>query len=91
MPLYEFSCPACGPFELVRPMADAAAAAACPACGSEARRVLTPPHLTVLARPLRAALEWEERSAHEPDVVDEKRGRRLPHGHAPAPPWIVGH
>jgi putative FmdB family regulatory protein len=89
--VYEFHCAGCGPFELVRPMAESGAAACCPACGTEARRVVTPPRLARLAPPLRRALDTEEQSAHEPDVVTEKRGRPMPHRHAAAPPWAVAH
>jgi putative FmdB family regulatory protein len=92
MALYGFACGRCGPFELRRPMSEAAAPACCPACGDEARRIFTPPGLALLAAPLRGALDGEERSAHEPDVVTSKRGRPLSHGrHAPAPPWVLSH
>jgi hypothetical protein len=53
--------------------------------------VFTPPGLPLLARQLRRALDLEEKSAHEPDVVTERRGRPMPHRHAPAPPWAVTH
>jgi hypothetical protein len=72
-------------------MADAAAPAMCPTCGCQARRVFTPPGLSLLARPLRGALEAEENSAHEPDLVTEKRGRPLVHRHATPPPWVLSH
>jgi putative FmdB family regulatory protein len=91
VPLYAFTCEGCGPFELVRPMAEASAAAACPACGAEARRLFTPPGLALVARPARRALELEEKSAHEPDVVTEKRGRPMPHRHGKGPPWALAH
>ena len=38
MPLYEFHCPDCGPFDLRCDMQDAGATAACPACARPARR-----------------------------------------------------
>ena len=38
MPLYEFRCPDCGPFDLRRDMQDAGGAADCPACSRPARR-----------------------------------------------------
>jgi putative FmdB family regulatory protein len=38
MPLYEFRCSGCGPFELHRAMQDAAATAPCPACATPAPR-----------------------------------------------------
>jgi putative FmdB family regulatory protein len=89
MPVYVFSCPECGRFELSLPMARATGAASCPRCVREARRVFTPPSLTRLAKPLRRALETEEASAHEPRVVTQKSGRPLPQQqhHAPTPPW----
>jgi hypothetical protein len=53
--------------------------------------VFTPPGLARLVKPLRSALDREEKSAHEPDVVRAKAGRPLPHRHAPAPPWVLSH
>jgi hypothetical protein len=53
--------------------------------------VFSPPGLALLARPVRVGLDMEEKSAHEPDVVTQKRGRPMPHRHAPSPPWAVGH
>jgi putative FmdB family regulatory protein len=46
MPVYVFRCHDCGSFELSRPMAEVGAAAYCPTCLGEARRVFTPPDLT---------------------------------------------
>jgi putative FmdB family regulatory protein len=91
VPLYAFDCAGCGPFELVRPMADAGAPCTCPACGTQARRLFTPPGLALLARPVRRALDMEEKSAFEPDVVATKRGRPLPHGRHHGPPWVLSH
>jgi putative FmdB family regulatory protein len=91
VPIYAFSCADCGPFELLRPMAAASSPARCPDCGAEARRVFSPPGLALLARPVRRALDLEEKSAHEPDVATEKRGLPLPHRHAPSPPWVLSH
>jgi putative FmdB family regulatory protein len=78
MPLYAFECPGCGPFEL---RTEAGATSCCPDCGGEARRVFTPPGLARLSSPLRRARDIEERSAHAPAVVTEKRGRPLHPGH----------
>jgi putative FmdB family regulatory protein len=91
MPVYAFTCATCGAFDVVRPMVEAGAPARCPECGNDARRVFSPPGLALLARPVRAGLEMEEKSAHEPDVVTKKRGRPMPHRHAPSPPWTIGH
>ena len=91
MALYAFTCEVCGPFDVVRPMAEATAPAGCPTCGAEGRRVFSPPLIARLAKPVRTALDVEERSAHEPDVVSTKRGRPMPHAHAPSPPWVMSH
>jgi putative FmdB family regulatory protein len=91
VPVYAFTCAGCGPFDLVRPMVESGAPARCPACGRDARRVFSPPGLALLARPVRMGREMEEKSAHEPEVVGQKRGRPMPHRHAPSPPWAIGH
>jgi len=92
MPVYAFICESCGSFDLSRPIAEAGAVAACPSCGVKARRIFTAPGLALLAHPVRRALDAEEKSAHEPDLVSEKRGRPLPlHHHAPSPPWVLSH
>ena len=80
MPVYAFTCAGCGSFELTRPMEQAAAPAPCPTCGTEARRVVTPPGLAVLARPARRVLD-----------MGEKRGHPLAHRHSPTPPWVLSH
>lgn len=91
MPVYVFTCGVCGPFELTRSMAEAGAPTRCSRCGNNARRVYTPPGIARLTRPVRRALDHEERSAHEPAVVTEKSGRPMPHRHAPVPPWSLAH
>jgi putative FmdB family regulatory protein len=93
VPLYEFACGRCGPFELWRALADAAAPAACPACGSSGRRVYSAPGIVRTPAAMRLALGREERSAHEPEVVGAPAGPPMPgaHRHGPAPPWAMGH
>lgn len=91
MPVYAFACDRCGGFDVVRPMAEATVPATCPACGSRARRVFTPPGLRTLSPAVRTGREMEEKSAHEPDLVATKRGRPLPHRHTPMPPWVLSH
>jgi hypothetical protein len=53
--------------------------------------VFSPPGIALLERPVRRALDIQEKSAHEPEVVSEKRGRPMPHRHTPSPPWVIGH
>ena len=56
MPTYGFQCPACGRFDVIRPMADASAPAACPTCGQDGRRTFGTPTLRALDPDLRCAL-----------------------------------
>ncbi len=91
MVIYAFTCEGCGPFELSRPMAEAAAPVRCPGCGASARRIYTPPGVALLGAPLRRVLNEEDKSAHAPDVVSERHGRSLPHRHEAAPPWVLSH
>ncbi len=96
MPIYEFECDAHGYFDEQRPMALAKAAAPCPACGTEARRVLSTPNIPLLAASNRRARDRNEQSAHEPKLVKreatqarepEPRKVHATHGR----PWAIGH
>ena len=76
---------------------------ACPNCGNLARRAVSAPHLATMDKTKRKARAIEERSAHEPGVVqrgevphmvERDRGAQEPrrperaHGRYP---WTVGH
>jgi hypothetical protein len=76
---------------VTRRAAEAGAPASCPRCGTDARRLFTPPGLALLRKPVRGLLDLEEKSAHAPDVVAEKTGRAMPHKHGPSPPWVLSH
>lgn len=67
MPLYDYACPACGPFEAAAPMTAHAAPQPCPACDAAAPRVLlTAPAVSGLSAARRAAYATNERSADSP-------------------------
>ncbi len=80
MAIYEYRCEADGAFEVVLPIGTAPASVACPECASESARVFTNPMLGSFApRELVAALNHEEKTRHEPDVVTSlppARGRK---------------
>jgi putative FmdB family regulatory protein len=76
MPTYGYDCARCGAFDLVRPMADASAAAVCPQCGEPGRRVWGAPALRGLDPALRGALDADARRADSPDVVGSPPPRR---------------
>nr|WP_255413206.1 zinc ribbon domain-containing protein [Mycobacterium sp. 3519A] len=75
LPTYSFQCGDCGPFTLVRPMAEARSLADCPGCGDDARRVFGLPALRALDTDVRRAHDAGERSADAPQVVSSVPGR----------------
>ena len=78
MPVYEFVCEDCGPFEQRRPFAEAGEPMACPSCGHEARRVYSIPNTRRMPTALSGAMDRAEKSAHEPEVVRRPAGGRGP-------------
>jgi putative FmdB family regulatory protein len=79
VPTYSYRCAACGPFDLVRPMAAAHEEAVCPECGGRSTRTFGAPALRLDAG-VPAAVEAGERSAEAPEVVRSipTSGRRRP-------------
>lgn len=75
MPTYDFTCPSCGHFTLVRPMQQASASTPCPQCGTTARRIYGSPALRNIAPGLRRALDAAEASADQPTIVNTVPGR----------------
>ncbi|MFJ1806851.1 MULTISPECIES: zinc ribbon domain-containing protein [unclassified Streptomyces] len=71
MATYQYRCPGCGPFDVIRPMGRALPDEPCTTCGAQARRDFTAPMLTRTSTPLARALGAQEASAHEPRVVTE--------------------
>ena len=69
MAIYEYRCERDGAFDVMLPIGTAPASIACPVCASEAARVFSSPMLSLAPRALSAALDHEEKTRHEPDVV----------------------
>ena len=67
MPVYDYSCAACGPFTVLRPMAQFQDPHDCPDCGSECGRAfLNAPNLASMDAGRRKAFATNERSRHAP-------------------------
>ena len=91
MPIYEFLCEDCGPFEERRSFEEAGEAA-CPECGAEARRVYTMPNTKRVPAGLSKAMDRAEKSAHEPEIVRRRiGGDQGKHRHSHGRPWAMGH
>jgi putative FmdB family regulatory protein len=67
--IYEYRCERDGAFEVMRSIGTAPTSTACPVCASEAPRVYSSPMVSFAPRALVAALDHEEKTRHEPDVV----------------------
>ncbi len=78
MPVYDFICEDCGPFEQRRSFAEASDPMMCPSCGEEARRIYSMPATRRMPAALSSAMNRAEKSAHEPDVVRRPEGGTLP-------------
>lgn len=91
MPLYEFDCATCGPFDAWRSMAEAGAPMACPRCGGAAERRFSAP---VLGLPSPGTQRRIER-ARAPKVVSRERRDEAPRPAAPRAaagrPWQISH
>ena len=69
MAIYEYRCERDGSFEVSRPIGTAPASIACPTCASEAGRIFSTPMFSLAPRALVAALDHEDKTRHEPDIV----------------------
>ncbi len=73
MPFYDYAC-RCGEiFALSRPMDQRDIAAECPECQKPALRTVTAPHLSWLLPHVRDAHSRNEKSRHEPGLLDRHR------------------
>jgi putative FmdB family regulatory protein len=97
MPLYEFRCENCGPFECRRQLDEAGIPMLCPQCQAIASRVYTAPGLVKTPSALAQALHRSEKSAYEPEVTrrehprpeEEKASQVVYQTHGR--PWQIGH
>jgi len=78
MPIYGYSCKACGPFEDFRSMADYDKPAACPSCGKQSPRLAAAAQLNLMASSNRKAHSLNEKNSSEPRV---KRAKTQGHHH----------
>lgn len=98
MPLYNYTCDHCGPFDAWAPMAIADMPASCPSCRTLAQREVASPHLALMNGTLRKALSRSERSTSEPRQVKRAHlancGCKMCGGSKKSSPmrrWMIGH
>lgn len=88
MPLYEFQCTTCGPFEQLRSLAEMDLPIACPTCEALAQRVFAPPRFQ-----LSTTLRLRDCLSSEPQVVKRHQEPAPPryHTHPQGRPWMISH
>jgi putative FmdB family regulatory protein len=69
MAIYEYRCEHDGAFDVTLPIGTAPSSIACPACAGLSVRVFTNPMIKLAPRALVAALDHEEKTRYEPDLV----------------------
>jgi putative FmdB family regulatory protein len=75
MPVYDYLCERCGPFTLMRPMAESSLPSKCPSCAAAAPRAfLTAPYCSTVSAQTRAAHAANERSANAPRTLSSLKG-----------------
>ena len=86
MPLYEFRCDRCGPFDQWRTMAESSNPAYCPSCQETGKRIFSPP--AVLSSSLQL-----KRENSEPQLVKRDQEPKTPRlqSHAGGRPWMISH
>ncbi|CUH76620.1 putative regulatory protein, FmdB family [Tritonibacter multivorans] len=82
MPIYEYSCPDCGPFQSMGRMATSDAPCGCPICGTASPRItVAAPQLSRLDSGRRSAHSVNERASHSPkfsrDVDPRMKGQKI--------------
>jgi putative FmdB family regulatory protein len=98
MPLYNYVCTTCGPFDAWSPMAHADSPCACPDCNRSSTRDVAAPHLSLMNGTLRKALTRSESSTSEPKRVKRAHlancGCKMCGGSKKTSPmrrWMIGH
>jgi putative FmdB family regulatory protein len=83
VPLYEFRCSTCGPFDLRRTMQEATQAAHCPSCTQPAQRLYSvsggrPSTGALLGADTRDRARVDRARSGEPVITGPPSGRRFP-------------
>ncbi|MFP3569635.1 FmdB family zinc ribbon protein [Paraburkholderia sp. SIMBA_030] len=78
MPIYDFQCEGCGPFAVMRSIAERDRPGQCPECGAVASRMVSAPALALMSGTQRTAHAGNERAAHAPRHSSEVPARHRP-------------
>jgi putative FmdB family regulatory protein len=105
MPIYEYECKKHGLFELLKSVAEVHEPGLCPDCSRVGRRLISAPHLAVMARSQVLARDRNEQSQYEPRMSSSpgtcSHSGPCNHGKKATPgklktytgkrPWVIEH
>jgi putative FmdB family regulatory protein len=89
MPLYDYRCDRCGPFELWHKMSETGIAKTCPPCGGPASRIFTAPNISLGSGSLLSQV-----GSSDPRIVKRQGEPAAPRHQSPqkgSRPWMLGH
>lgn len=89
MPLYEFQCNDCGPFEAWRTMAEAMSPMNCPTCEEAAKRIFSAPSVM-----LNSGFRLKQKPSAEPKLVTRQEtepAKTTYRSHGDGRPWMINH
>lgn len=89
MPLYDYKCDRCGPFEVWHKMAETGVPRACPDCRAVATRTITAPNISLNSSSLLARI-----GSSEPRLIKRQSEPAKPTNQSAKPgsrPWMLGH
>lgn len=88
MPLYDYKCADCGPFDAWRKMAEVSTPMACPDCDAIAMRIFTAPNISLGSGSLLKRV-----GSSEPRLVKRQGEPSKPKNQSQAGgrPWMLGH
>ena len=81
MPLYNYECTDCGPFEEWQSMSQSAEPNTCTNCGEQSKRAMSTPGLALMSANTRTAHFRNEKSADRPEVVKKPKNVKAQEGH----------
>ncbi len=89
MPLYDYKCDRCGPFEAWHKMAESSVPRACPDCSVLSARLITAPNISLNSGSLMARM-----GSSEPRLIRRQSEPAKPINQSAKPggrPWMLGH
>ena len=89
MPLYDYKCDRCGPFEVWHKMSETGSPRVCPQCNAVVSRIFTAPNISLNSGSLMKKI-----GSPDPRIVKRQGEPAKPQNQSARPgtrPWMLGH